>query len=69
MRTVFESLCNEAYRVRDRAPDGSSPRGYVRFVELDVGYDFFGLRLPLVALGFYRVRDSAPDGSSPRVFR
>ena len=69
MRTAFESLCNEAYRVRDRAPDGSSPRGYVRFVESDLGYDIFGLRLPLVAPGFYRVRGSAPDGSSPRVFR
>ena len=69
MRIVFESLCNEAYRVHDRAPDGSIPRGYVRFVESDVGYDVFGLRLPLVAPGFYRVRDNAPDGSSPQVFR
>ena len=55
--------------MRDRALDGSSPRGYVRFVDSDVGYDVFGLRLPLVAPGFYRVRGSAPDGSSPRVFR
>ena len=69
MRNVFESLSYESYRVRDSAPDGISPRGYVRFVESDVGYDFFGLRLPLVAPGFYRVHGSAPDGSSPRVFR
>ena len=55
MRTVFESLCNENclrvrvfesfygefYRVRESAPDGSSPRGYVLFVEPDVGYDAF----------------------------
>ena len=35
----LQVICNEIYRMRGSAPDGSSPRGYVRFVESDVGYE------------------------------
>src|SRR4051812_22994850 len=34
-------LCNEYCRVRDSAPDGSSPRGCVRFVESDVDCELY----------------------------
>ena len=53
------------YRVRDSAPDGSSPRVYMRLGT--VGYRLESY-IPFTDFLFDRVRGSAPDASSPRVY-
>jgi len=56
-------------RVRASAPDGSSPRGYVRLVESGIGSSCSEAN-PILLFArrdeVRRVRGSAPDGSSPR---
>ena len=55
--------------MRDSAPDGSSPRGYVRLVESGIGSSCSEANPVLLFARcdeVRRVRDSAPDGSIPR---